>query len=239
MVSRGGRPRGLHGTVLPHVLSSHENVMRNGSAAFARLASAHAALTRGAFACRSVACRTVAFGTFACRTIACAAALSLAACSSDATPYVPDPSTEQQPASPSGPNTPGPSVLSSGGDTLGASEAPASGAPGQSPGSVPPAGSPEPEPNATETNFFTAGCRVDADCGAARRCEFFPPESAASDAGPPDTGADGGQSNTRPVAPPALPSDAGLLPDAGVPGAPDAAPSEPLGPRGRCVARAR
>jgi len=103
-------------------------------------------------------------------------------------------------------------VFSAGGDPDGPADGPPVGVPGsegtgESPGSVPPASSQEPEPNATETNFFTAGCRVDADCGATRRCEFFPPESVASDAG---------------------------LSDAG---APDAAPSEPLGTRGRCVAR--
>jgi len=46
----------------------------------------------------------------------------------------------------------------------------------------------EAQPSATETNFFSARCQKDADCGEARRCEF-PPDAgpgrvAAADAGP-------------------------------------------------------
>jgi len=82
---------------------------------------------------------------------------------------------------------------------------------------APPAGDPsasggEPQPNATETNFFGAGCRSDADCGESRRCEF-----------PVETEAD--------AAPSPAPEDAGS-PDAGA----DAAVPETLVPRGHCVA---
>ena len=82
---------------------------------------------------------------------------------------------------------------------------------------APPAGDPsasggEPQPNATETNFFGAGCRSDADCGANRRCEF--PVATEADA-----------------APSPAPEDAGS-PDAGA----DAAVPETLVPRGHCVA---
>jgi len=175
--------------------------------------------------------------------VAYAAVLSLAACSSDATPYLEQPYTDPASVTPNGLESSEPALFSAGGDPDSRSDdavddpgvgVPGSEGAGQSPGTVPPASSEEPQPNATETNFFAAGCRVDADCGATRRCEFFPAEGVA-DAGPSDAG---GASDTRPVAPPpAVPADAGP-PDAGVPTgeAPDA-PSEPLGPRGRCVAR--
>jgi hypothetical protein len=53
----------------------------------------------------------------------------------------------------------------------------------------------EPQPSATETNFFGAGCLSDADCGENRRCEFpveadAAPSPVADDAGRPDAGAD-------------------------------------------------
>lgn len=98
----------------------------------------------------------------------------------------------------------------------------ASGAPPPSPAETPPVQAPpeqtpsgsggEPQPGATETNFFGAGCRSDADCGENRRCEF-----------PVDSEADAA---TSPA-----PEAGGL--DAGA----DAAVPETLVPRGHCVAR--
>jgi hypothetical protein len=79
------------------------------------------------------------------------------------------------------------------------------------PAQEPSASGGEPQPNATETNFFGAGCRSDADCGANRRCEF--PADAEADAAP----------NPAPE----------VSPDAGA----DAAVPETLVPRGHCVAR--
>jgi hypothetical protein len=76
----------------------------------------------------------------------------------------------------------------------------------------PSASSGEPQPNATETNFFGAGCRSDAECGQNRRCEF--PVDAQADA-----------------APGPAPEDV-ASPDAGA----DAAVPETLVPRGHCVA---
>lgn len=71
----------------------------------------------------------------------------------------------------------------------------------------------EPQPSATETNFFGAGCRSDADCGENRRCEF-PVDSEVDAAASPAPGSAGS-------------------PDAGA----DAAVPETLVPRGHCVAR--
>jgi hypothetical protein len=160
--------------------------------------------------------------------------LSLAACSSDATLYVEQRPDSPQQGTPSGTDTPGsPSVLGAGGDP----GSPLGGAPGDSPVPVLPSPSQEPEPNATETNFFAAGCRVDEDCGATRRCEFPPPESVALDAGRADAGSDGGLFDTRPVGPPPVPPDAGPPPGTDAGAAPDAAPDGPPTPRGRCVAR--
>jgi len=145
---------------------------------------------------------------------------------------------EQRPATPSESD---PSILP---PLLPAAQAEGNGAPGESPGSVLPPDSEVPQPNATETNFFTAGCRVDADCGATRRCEFAPPASSALDGGLADAGlSDGGLFDTRPVGPPPVLSDAGpavgALPDAGASdaGAPDAASQGPPAPPGRCVPR--
>lgn len=69
----------------------------------------------------------------------------------------------------------------------------------------------EPQPGATETNFFGAGCRSDADCGENRRCEF--PVDSEADAAP------------SPAPEGAASSDAGA----------DAAVPETLVPRGHCV----
>lgn len=80
------------------------------------------------------------------------------------------------------------------------------------PAEVPSASGGEPQPSATETNFFGAGCRNDADCGENRRCEF-PVEADAGAA--PSPGTEGEAS-----------------PDAGS----DAAAPEALVPRGHCVA---
>ena len=70
----------------------------------------------------------------------------------------------------------------------------------------------EPQPNATETNFFGAGCLSDADCGENRRCEF--PVAAETDAAPSPAAKDAGS------------ADAGA----------DAAAPPPFVPRGHCVA---
>ena len=64
--------------------------------------------------------------------------------------------------------------------------------PEETPGAVPAASGGEPQPSATETNFFGAGCRKDADCGETRRCEFpdpaaRPAPTAESDAGAGDS----------------------------------------------------
>ena len=80
------------------------------------------------------------------------------------------------------------------------------------PEQAPSASGEEPQPGATETNFFGAGCRSDADCGENRRCEF--PVDSEADAAP------------SPVPEGAGSSDAGA----------DAAVPETLVPRGHCVA---
>ncbi|HEU4577699.1 MAG TPA: hypothetical protein VFS67_05565 [Polyangiaceae bacterium] len=82
--------------------------------------------------------------------------------------------------------------------------------PAQPPGD-PSASGAEPQPTATETNFFGAGCLSDADCGEQRRCEF--PVSEDTGAAPSPVGADAGS------------SDAGA----------DAAVPPPFVPRGHCV----
>lgn len=125
------------------------------------------------------------------------------------------------PGSPGSPTPPGDSTPVEA--SAPSAQASGSGAPPPSPPETPPpvqappeqapsASSGEPQPGATETNFFGAGCRSDADCGANRRCEF-----------PVDSEADAATS-------PAL--EAGGL-DAGA----DAAVPETLVPRGHCVAR--
>lgn len=45
------------------------------------------------------------------------------------------------------------------------------------------------QPSATETNFFTARCLKDSDCGETRRCEF-PADAGSERAAAPDAGAD-------------------------------------------------
>ena len=91
----------------------------------------------------------------------------------------------------------------------GGSSQPPSPAQGEMPASVPSSSGGEPKPSATETNFLTAGCRKDADCGESRRCEL--PDAGGSRA-----------------APPAEP-DAGVRSEGG-----DASP--PVAPVGRCLA---
>jgi hypothetical protein len=146
------------------------------------------------------------------RCLASAALLLAPACSSDAdlaaavNPNAPGASSsDPQPNSAPGAAAPGPpgAVPPSAADTPGMNPSPS-----ESPATVPLPPGDEPEPNATETNFFSAGCRRDADCGNTRRCQF-----------PPDAG-------DRVAAPAA---DAGAGADAGAP--------EPLTPSGRCVAR--
>jgi hypothetical protein len=128
-----------------------------------------------------------------------------------------------------GPAAPGDGVLTGspvppadvlGGPTLPEPQASSAGSPPAPQANPPPVQAPaaeepsspggEPQPSATETNFFGAGCRSDADCGENRRCEF-PLE------------ADAGAS--------LAPEDA-ATPDAGA----DAAAPESLVPRGHCVA---
>lgn len=85
--------------------------------------------------------------------------------------------------------------------------------PVQAPPEPPSASGEEPQPGATETNFFGAGCRSDADCGENRRCEF-----------PVDSEADAATSPAP---------EGASSPDAGA----DAAVPETLVPRGHCVSR--
>jgi hypothetical protein len=156
------------------------------------------------------------------RRLVCAAWIAVAACSdgSDLS-VVENPNAAREPPAP-GATLPGGSpgaeaaggVTPSDGSPSGAPQESAgpgaqSGGPPQPPtgGEAPaPASGEEPQPNATETNFFGAGCRKDADCGDTRRCEL-----------PADAG-------SLPLAPPE--ADAG----------PDAAPPELLVPIGHCVA---
>jgi len=141
------------------------------------------------------------------RRLACAAWIAVAACSdgSDLS-LVANPNAALEPPAP-GATLPG---VSPGGESSGVtpSAGSAGGTPPENAGpSVEPGGplqppaadeapaaasGEEPQPSATETNFFAAGCRKDADCGEARRCELpldagAPPEAdAGSDAAPPE-----------------------------------------------------
>ncbi|MEO8185232.1 MAG: hypothetical protein ABI895_41020 [Deltaproteobacteria bacterium] len=148
------------------------------------------------------------------RQWACAAWIVVAACSggSDVAHLVNQNAAD--PTAPGGLSADGvsPEGVSPGGESPGGESpggvAPSAGSPSAEPGGPvqPPASndvpasaaSEEPQPNATETNFFTARCQRDADCGEARRCEL-PADAgsvgadAGSDAAAPDVPAPGGR----------------------------------------------
>jgi hypothetical protein len=114
------------------------------------------------------------------------------------------PLSGMSPAAPAGPGSPGTgspgtgatdvpggsgALPASSGSNAASGSPPAPGpAQGETPASVPSPSEGEPEPNATETNFFGAGCRKDADCGANRRCEL--PDPGAAPPAEPDAGAE-------------------------------------------------
>jgi hypothetical protein len=147
------------------------------------------------------------------RRLACAAWIAAAACSdgSDLSSVV-NQNAAQEPApgalspeglAPDGVSSSG--VTPSAGSPASAPQAPAgpSGEPGgpvqpPAPNGAPAAASgEEAEPSATETNFFSARCQQDGDCGQTRRCEL------PADAGSARAAVDAGSDAAPPDAPPA------------------------------------